>query len=108
MPGEKGEHGETRNALKGEKGAMGDPGPAYNPPIWLNATIDIKGEKGPQGDDGPNGEQGQIGDSGVPGYAGPAGIKGIAGDVGDQGPFVSEKLNYSYEFKFFFWIKARY
>lgn len=107
--GEKGDHGETFLAPKGEKGERGAPGAPYKRPsqVMLNKTVIIKGEKGYSGDDGEKGEAGSFGDQGAQGFDGPAGVKGEPGEVGDQGPFVSgEKnflmINFSYYFRYYY------
>ncbi|HHH5662643.1 TPA: LPXTG-anchored collagen-like adhesin Scl1/SclA [Streptococcus pyogenes] len=59
-------------ALRGEKGAPGEPGP--------------KGDKGEDGKVGPKGDKGETGERGEKGEAGIQGPQGEKGDTGAQGP----------------------
>ncbi|HEP1342749.1 TPA: LPXTG cell wall anchor domain-containing protein [Streptococcus pyogenes] len=80
-------------ALRGEKGAPGEPGPKGDKgedgkvgPKGDKGETGERGEKGEDGKVGPKGDKGETGERGEKGEAGIQGPQGEKGDTGAQGP----------------------
>ncbi|HER3344141.1 TPA: hypothetical protein VJ674_001256, partial [Streptococcus pyogenes] len=71
-------------ALRGEKGAPGEPGPKGDK--GEDGKVGPKGDKGEDGKVGPKGDKGETGERGEKGEAGIQGPQGEKGDTGAQGP----------------------